>query len=204
MPQGTCLVLLNSLLISDDDNDYLRTIVRIPSEPLLAFLEPTEGQHSDVDSGFDTQRDLSLSVTTHSSSDDQAPKPFDGTQQMHLLHLPTSPYKERAISSASDSSFSRSAVSPSLQGQFVTQAEARRIVLKMLAVCSTHHKMKASLSDHRTLSLLVDYLSDPSQENVTNAIIALANVAQTVNSHSYLIQINIADKLKPLLDAGPR
>ena len=67
--QGTCLSLLNGLLVSEDDNDYLRTIIRIPSGPLLSYLEPYE---SDIDSGFENQRrDTSISGTTRSSSDYQ-------------------------------------------------------------------------------------------------------------------------------------
>lgn len=194
-------MLLNSLLVGDDDNDHLRTIVRIPCEPLLAFLEPSE---SDIDSGLDVQRDISLSVTTHSSSDDTAPRGLDAGPTSLLQPLGN---KERAssfLSATSDSSSSRSVASPTLRGHFVTHLEARRIVLKMLAVCSIHHKMKASLTEHRTLSLLSDYLTNPSQENVTNAVIALANVAQNVKCHHYLLQIGIAGRLKPLLHDGPR
>ena len=67
--QDTCLSLLNSLLVSEDDNDYLRTIIRIPPEPLLSYLEPYE---SDIDSGIENQhRDTSVSGTTRSSSDYQ-------------------------------------------------------------------------------------------------------------------------------------
>ena len=193
-------MLLNSLLISDDDNDYLRTIVRIPSDPLLAFLEPSE---SDIDSGFDNQRDISISITTHSSSDDTVPRVLDPT-----LLMPPAWTKDRAASFhsvTSDSSSSRStALSPTLQGHYVTQPEARRIVLKMLAVTSSHRKMKESLREHRTLSLLADYLTNTSHENMTNAVIALANVAQNVSCHHYLLQIGIADRLKPVLEKGPR
>lgn len=198
--QGTCLMLLNSFLVSDDDNDHLRTIVRIPCEPLLAFLEPSE---SDIDSGCEFQRDPSLSITTHSSSDDAAPRGLD-TGPALLQPFGSKERTSSFLSATSDSSSFRSAASPTLQGNFVTQLEARRIVLKMLAVCSIHHKMKASLTDHRALSLLTDYLTSPSQENVTNAVIALANVAQNVNCHQYLLQIGIAARLKPLLNNGPR
>ena len=181
--------------MSDDDNDYLRTIVRIPADPLLAFLEPSD---SDIDSGFD--RDISVSVTTHSSSDD--PRSMDPA----LLIPPAAWSKDRASSLlSSDSSSSRSVASPTIQvGHYITAPEARRIVLKMLAVSSTHHKMKESLRAHRTLSLLTDYLATTSHENVTNTIIVLANVAQNIACHHYLLQIGIADRLKPLLGKGPR
>lgn len=74
--------------------------------------------------------------------------------------------------------------SPTLQGSSVTSLEARRIVLKMLAVSSTHSKMQNELSNERALSLLADVVcSDPSHENLTNGLITLANVAQNVTSH---------------------
>lgn len=186
-------MLLNSLLVSDDDNDYLRTIVKIPCYPLLAFLEHTE---SDADSGLGSQRDPSVSSTTtfRTSSHTDEGKP-------HYLPLQS---KERAYSVASDSSSGHSGASPTLQGQFVTQSEARRIVLKMLAMSSTHTKMKIALSDTRTIALLTDYLSDVSQENRTNAVITLANIAQNINSHDFLCQIGLVDKLRGLLTNGPR
>ena len=53
--QGTCLSILNSLLVNEDDNDYLKTIIRIPTQPLLAYLEPPGGE-SDGDSGVDNTR----------------------------------------------------------------------------------------------------------------------------------------------------
>ena len=65
----------------------------------------------------------------------------------------------------------------------MTNLEARRIVLKMLAVSSTHSKMQNELSNERSLSLLSDVCNDLSQENLTNALITLANVAQNVASH---------------------
>ena len=69
--QGTCLFLLNSLLVSEDDNDYLRTIIRIPTKPLLLYLEPHDPS-GESDSGYDNRnRDTSVSTTTRSSSDAQ-------------------------------------------------------------------------------------------------------------------------------------
>ena len=65
----------------------------------------------------------------------------------------------------------------------MTNLEARRIVLKMLAVSSTHSKMQNELSNERALSLLADVCNDPSHENLTNGLITLANVAQNVASH---------------------
>ena len=51
--QGTCLSLLNQLLVSEDDNDYLRTIIKIPTAPLLQYLEPRplQGAGQEDDSG---------------------------------------------------------------------------------------------------------------------------------------------------------
>ena len=66
--QGTCLSLLNSLLISEDDNDHLQKIIRVPSEPLLMYLEPYEMSGSDADSGIGSRH---LSRTTPSGSDNQ-------------------------------------------------------------------------------------------------------------------------------------
>ena len=43
--------------MTEDDNDYLKTIIRIPTQPLLAYmyLEPPGGE-SDGDSGVDNTR----------------------------------------------------------------------------------------------------------------------------------------------------
>ncbi len=65
----------------------------------------------------------------------------------------------------------------------MTHLEAKRIVLKMLAVASNHHKMQKQLSNERAVSLVADCLHDPSLENVTNSVITLANVAQHTGSH---------------------
>ena len=59
----------------------------------------------------------------------------------------------------------------------------RRIVLKMLAVSSSHSKMQVSLSTEKAVSLLTGCVCDPSQDNVVNALITLANIAQNVRSH---------------------
>lgn len=75
------------------------------------------------------------------------------------------------------------ACSPSLPGHSQPDLDPRRIVLKMLAVSSTHSKMQLSLSSSRAVSLLVTCTSDRSQENITNALITLANIAQNVGSH---------------------
>lgn len=70
-PQGTCLSLLNSLLVSEDDNNYLRTIIRIPTKPLLLYLESYD-LSGESDSGYDNRhRDNSVSMTTRSNSDAQ-------------------------------------------------------------------------------------------------------------------------------------
>ncbi len=65
----------------------------------------------------------------------------------------------------------------------MTHLEAKRIVLKMLAVASNHHKMQKQLSNERAVGLVADCLYDPSLENVTNSVITLANVAQHTGSH---------------------
>ena len=80
--------------------------------------------------------------------------------------------------------------SPTLQGSLVSNLEARRIVLKMLAVSSTHSKMQNELTNEKALSLLSDVCNDPSQENLTNSLITLANVAQNVSSHE-LVSVSI-------------
>lgn len=58
--------LLNNLLISEDDNDYLRTIIRIPTSPLLQYLETCD--LGEEDSGYEhnthRHRDTTLSVET--------------------------------------------------------------------------------------------------------------------------------------------
>ncbi len=53
----------------------------------------------------------------------------------------------------------------------------------MLAVSSTHSKMQVSLATERAVSLLAGCCADCSQENITNALITLANIAQNVMSH---------------------
>lgn len=192
--QGTCLNLLNSLLVSGDDNDYLKAIVRIPCDPLLVFLEPCE---SDVDSGLG--RDASLSSAT--TSDHQMSSNADDTSSKGLLSLT----KDRGFSITSESSSGgHSAATPTLQGTLITRAEARRIVLKLLAQSSAHVKVKNDLSQLRTIALIMDYLSDPSQENVLNATMTLANIAQNVNSHSLFFEIGAIDRLRELVIKGPR
>jgi hypothetical protein len=65
---GTCLSLLDNLLVSEEDNDHLQKIIRVPSEPLLMYLEPYEMSGSDADSGIGSRH---LSRTTPSGSDNQ-------------------------------------------------------------------------------------------------------------------------------------
>ena len=65
--QGTCLSLLDSMLVSEEDNDQIQKIIRVPSRPLLLYLEPGEG-FSDNDSGIESRH---LSRTTPFSSDNQ-------------------------------------------------------------------------------------------------------------------------------------
>ena len=48
--------------------------------------------------------------------------------------------------------------------------------------------MQLSLSTSRAVSLLVACTSDHSQENLTNALITLANIAQNVGSHDLVRQ----------------
>ena len=63
--QGTCLALLGGLLISEDNEDYLPIIIKIPISPLLKFLEPLEN-----DSGFRGTSTCSSSERRHSSFND--------------------------------------------------------------------------------------------------------------------------------------
>ena len=70
------------------------------------------------------------------------------------------------------------------RGHLVTLLEARRIVLKLLAVSSSHPKMQRELTNHFSISLVAECLRESSQENITNAAITLANIAQNVDSHN--------------------
>lgn len=81
--------------------------------------------------------------------------------------------------------------SPTLGGQAVTFLEARRIVLKMLAVLSSHSKMQVELAKEPSLKLLIGACKDNSLENVTNALITLANVAQNINSHGLVCMYDV-------------
>ena len=192
-------MILNSLLVSDDENDYLRTIAKIHCEPLLGFLEHTD---SDNDSGLGSQRDTSLSSTT--TSDNPASSQTDEVK--HYNHFfPQLIAKERAHSfTTSESSSGCTGATSTLQGHIVTQLEARRIVLKLLALSSTHTKMQLALTNSKCISLLSEYVSDPSQENKINATITLANIGQNIQSHHYLEHIGLVDKMKNLLTNGPR
>lgn len=82
-------------------------------------------------------------------------------------------------------------VPPSLPSspQGTADLDPRRIVLKMLAVSSTHSKMQLSLSTERAISLLGACITDPSQENLTNAVITLANIALNVASHDLVSHV---------------
>ncbi len=169
--------------------------MRIPCDPLLVFLEPCE---SDVDSGLGRDASLSSSAT---ASDHQMSSNADDSSGKGVLPLT----KDRGFSITSESSSGgHSAVTPTLHGTLITRAEARRIVLKLLAQSSIHVKVKKDLTQLRTIALLMDYLSDPSQENILNATITLANIAQNVNSHSLFYEIGIIEKLRELLRNGPR
>lgn len=69
-PQGTCLSLINGLLVSEDDSDFLRTIIRIPSKPLLCYLEPAGDLVSESDSGYgNLRKDAILTSAARSNSD---------------------------------------------------------------------------------------------------------------------------------------
>lgn len=181
------------MLVSGDDNDYLRTIATIPCDPLMSFLDHSD---SDADSGLGSQRERDPSS---SSFENQASSLTE--ELKHHSHLSTILVKDRAFSGTSESS---STASPTLQGDVVTHVEARRIVLKLLAVSSTHTKMQVALSNPRCIGLLAEYVSDVSLENKTSAVIALANIAQNVNSHQYIQEIGLIDKLCNLLSNGPR
>eukprot|EP00731_Ephydatia_muelleri_P039088 Em1092g1a len=137
---GTCLSILNSLLVTEDDNDYLKTIIRIPTQPLLAYLEPPGGE-SDWDSGVDNTRLRSSSDALSQPQQQQLLQPTSSADNSRPSSI-SGPFLEVAKkgcglsfhSEASDSSSSRSLVSTNLHGQPVTYLEARHIVLKMLAI----------------------------------------------------------------------
>ena len=156
----------------------------------MIFLEPCD---SDADSGLG--RDASLSSAT--TSDHQMSSNADDSSGKGLALS-----KDRGYSLTSESS--SSAVTPTLQGTFITRAEARRIVLKLLAQSSNHMKVKNDLSQLRTIALLMDYLSDLSQENILNATISLANVAQNVKSHALFFEIGVIDRLRELISNAAR
>ncbi|XP_065910773.1 uncharacterized protein [Dysidea avara] len=191
---GTCLVLLGGLLMGDDDEDYLPTIIKIPVSPLLKFLESSEN-----DSGFRGTH------TTHSSMDGQHNGSFgDGKRVRSASPDNADPSRTASFSSGtvSDSDSSRS-VGPSLTGQLVTQMEARSIALKLLAASSSHDKMIAELCNLNALALLVEIVTEPAQKDVINALTVLANIASRSESHSMLYQLGLQNKLKGLLQAGP-
>ncbi|KAL5501987.1 hypothetical protein EMCRGX_G008672 [Ephydatia muelleri] len=106
------------------------------------------------------------------------------------------------VGRVNDSSFSPH--STNLHGQPVTYLEARHIVLKMLAIASNHSKMQHDLSTSHTISLLTSCLGDPFEENMTNGMICLANLAQNVDSHPLLVQAKLAEKLGGLIFDGLR
>jgi len=80
--------------------------------------------------------------------------------------------------------------SPTLGGRAVSEAEAKGIVLKMLAVASSHLKMQSQLSNERSLQLLSGAMDDQSSSNVTNAVMTLANIAQHTDSHQLVSHIH--------------
>jgi len=76
--------------VADDEGDSLRAIIRIPTAPLLHYLEnPDPG---DADSGIDTRsrshRDTLSSTDTHYSSD-RASTADEGVGGVNLLAPPT-------------------------------------------------------------------------------------------------------------------
>lgn len=193
-------MILNSLLVSDDDNDYLRTIAKIPCDPLLVFLEHSD---SDADSGLGSQRERDPSSSSMTTYENHASSLSDELKPQ-TSHLSTILAKDRAFSLTSESSSAHSAASPTLQGEVVTHVEARRIVLKLLAVSSTHVKMQIALSNLRSIGLLTEYTTDVSLENRTNSVITLANIAQNIGSHQYMQDVGLVDRLRSLLSNGPR
>ena len=114
--QGTCLFILNSLLVNEDDNDYLKTIIRIPTQPLLAYLEPPGGE-SDGDSGVDNTRLCSSSDALSQPQPQQLLQPTSSADNSRPSSI-SGPFLEVAKkgrglsfhSEASDSSSSRSLV----------------------------------------------------------------------------------------------
>ena len=256
--------------MNEGDNNYLRTIAKIPCAPLLTFLEHSD---PDLDSGLGSQRERGPSSSSTTTFEYHAPSSSHGSHRTppshhashhthsshssHLtpsshhvqsssshhspshqgdhtpsLHHPFAPHhstrhaslphqgdertvlhhqlltnvlaRDRATSFTSESSSANSIASPTFQGDMVTNQEAKRIVLKLLAVTSSHTKMQRALSSSRYVSLLSDYTSDVSLENRTNAIITLANIGQDVQSHAHLLQAGLVEKLRPVLSNGPK
>ncbi|KAL5502441.1 hypothetical protein EMCRGX_G009214 [Ephydatia muelleri] len=111
---GMCLSILNSLLVNEDDNDYLKTIIRIPTQPLLAYLEPLGGE-SDGDSGVDNTRLCSSSDALSQPQQQQLLQPTSSADNSRPSSI-SGPFLEVAKkgrglsfhSEASDSSSSRS------------------------------------------------------------------------------------------------
>ena len=114
--QGTCLSILNSLLVNEDDNDYLKTIIRISTQPLLTYLEPSGGE-SDGDSGVDSTRLRSSSDVLSQPQQQQLLQPTSSVDNSRPSSI-SGPFLEVAKkgrglsfhSEASDSSSSRSLV----------------------------------------------------------------------------------------------
>eukprot|EP00731_Ephydatia_muelleri_P006237 Em0003g485a len=111
---GMCLSILNSLLVNEDDNDYLKTIIRIPTQPLLAYLEPLGGE-SDGDCGVDNTRLCSSSDALSQPQQQQLLQPTSSADNSRPSSI-SGPFLEVAKkgrglsfhSEASDSSSSRS------------------------------------------------------------------------------------------------
>ena len=113
--QGTCLSILNSLLVNEDNNDYLKTIIRIPTQP-LTYLDPPGGE-SDGDSRVDNTRLRSSADALSQPQQQQLLQPTSSADNSRPSSI-SRPFLEvvkkwRGLSfhsEASDSSSSRSLV----------------------------------------------------------------------------------------------
>jgi hypothetical protein len=108
-----------------------------------------------------------------------------------------------AVGTTDSGGSSRSLTTPTLHGHSMTFTEAKRIALKLFAALSVYDKIHKELGDARVISLLVENLCDVSQENVTNAVVTLSNIAKNPNTHPLMMQCGVMDKLSTLLSNGP-
>ena len=103
------MALLNSLLVAGDEGDSLRAIIRIPTAPLLYYLESCEASPG-TDSGVEScgHRDTVGSLDTCYSSDMASSTTDEGVGGANLLALPTGQDGTRCSSFLSEASESSS------------------------------------------------------------------------------------------------